>query len=119
MTRIPHSSKSSSFIPFLPMVLQQPHIIARASCYFSISGQSQRNEHFFIVMQKRESSSREVWCIFEYCLPFRCGKCSIQSLTRVCINGGDHIVRGLLAVVTSLELSYRQPLDSFELPGER
>src|SRR6266487_6337561 len=70
-------------------------------------------------MQEGESSCREVWYILEDCLPFRSGKRSIQHLTRVCINGSHQIVRCLLAVVTGLELSYRQPLDSFELAGKR
>src|SRR5947207_10211821 len=94
-------------------------MIVRTTRDFSISGQSQRNEHLFIIMQEGESTSREVWHILEDCLPFRSGERSIQRLTRVCINGSDQIVRGLLAVVTSLELSYSQPLDSFELAGER
>src|SRR6266566_5668350 len=70
-------------------------------------------------MQEGESSSREVRHILEDCLPFRSGKRSIQHLTRVCINGSDQIVRGFLPVVTCLQLSYRQPPDSFELSGKR
>src|SRR2546425_13217630 len=70
-------------------------------------------------MQEGESPSREVRHILENCLPFRSGKRSIQRLTRVCINGRHQIVRGFLPVVTCLQLSYRQPPDSFELSGKR
>src|SRR6266496_1446785 len=93
-------------------------MIVRVSRDFSISGQGQWNEHL-IIMQEGESSSCEVWYILEDCLPLGSGKRSIQRCARVCIDGGHQIIRGFLAVVTSLELSYRQPPNPFQLAGKR
>ena len=52
------------------------------------------------------------------CLPFRSGKRPIQLLTRIGIDGGDEIVRCLLTIGTSIDLSYRQAFETFELLGK-